>query len=80
MNPFGTRPTEKEGPVAVPLKSSWMSTAEYDPDEKSLEITLDDGHSYTYQGVPSQVYEALIAAPSAGSYFRRFIRDNYPET
>jgi len=61
----------------VQLKSTWMSTAEYDADEKSLEITLDDGKSYTYENVPLQVYQALISAPSAGKFFRANIRDRF---
>ena len=64
----------------VELRSSWMSTAQYDPDDKSLEITLDDGKSYTYLGVPSQVYQGLITAPSAGRYFIANIKGRFAES
>ena len=64
---------------AVQLRSAWMSTAEYDPDSKELEIVLDDGKSYTYSNVPAQIYQGLISAYSAGKYFRANIRDRFPE-
>jgi len=65
---------------AVQLRSAWMSTAEYDPDEKTLEITLDDGKSYEYSGVPSALFQALLNAPSPGRYFVTQIKNRFPET
>jgi len=38
----------------VGLKSIWMSTVEYDAEEKSLENTLDDGKTYTNENAPPQ--------------------------
>jgi len=36
----------------VGLKSTWMSTVEYDAEDKSLENTLDDGKTYTNENAP----------------------------
>ena len=33
---------------------------------------------YHYYGVPAAVYEALLGAPSKGSYFNRVIRGRFP--
>jgi hypothetical protein len=33
---------------------------------------------YHYYGVPAAVHEALLGAPSKGSYFNRVIRGRFP--
>ena len=63
----------------IPLNSSWMRSAEYDSDNKQLTITLDNGNEYTYRSVPVQVFSALIAAPSAGHYYRANIKGRFSE-
>lgn len=61
----------------VQLASTNLNTVAYDPDTSTLEVEFHSGGSYTYQGVTQDVYDGLLAAPSAGRYFHANIRDRY---
>ena len=37
----------------------------------------ETGKTYVYEDVPREVYDALLAADSAGAYFNAYIRDCY---
>jgi hypothetical protein len=50
----------------------------HDGDRRLLEIELQDGAVHQYRRVPSSVYTGLMAASSHGSYFRAYVRDQYP--
>ena len=54
-----------------------MSFVTYDRRSRQLTITFKSGGKYVYFEVPAQVYEDLLAAPSAGRYFDANIRDRY---
>ena len=56
------------------LNSSVLSSASYDDETKTLELTFSSGRSYTYSQVPPEVFENLASAPSAGKYFNDFIK------
>lgn len=56
---------------------SWMA---YDDATSQLTLEFRSGDAYRYFLVPAQVYEELLAAPSAGSYFTSMVRDRYPQT
>lgn len=45
-----------------------------------LLVQFRGGETYRYENVPEEAYEALIVAPSKGSYLARFIARNptYP--
>jgi hypothetical protein len=43
-----------------------------------LEINFESGHLYRYFGVPKEVFDELLAAPSKGRYFHEHILDRYP--
>lgn len=60
-----------------PIVSSSITSAGYDYATETLEIEFPNG-VYQYQGVPSAIYQGLIAAESAGKYFREFILNQYP--
>jgi hypothetical protein len=38
------------------------------------------GGIYEYAGVPRDVYDELMSAPSKGRYFAACVRDRYPAT
>ncbi|MGB3501866.1 MAG: KTSC domain-containing protein [Mesorhizobium sp.] len=60
------------------LSSSAIRRAEYDSATMTLSIWfVDSGGPYDYYRVPEDVYLALIQASSAGSFFNRYIRDQY---
>lgn len=63
--------------VRVAIESSNLEEVGYDPGSRMMEILFRSGRLYHYYGVPSHVYEGLLAAPSAGSYFHAEIRGQY---
>ncbi len=66
-----------EPPWAL-VTSSEIDAVAYDSAGKRLRIRFRSGAIYEYDGVPSVVYEELLAAPSKGRYFSEYIRPDYP--
>jgi hypothetical protein len=64
-------------PEMTPLSSSNIAAAGWDEDTRTLTVEFSSGSTYTYSGVPRDVYEGLLSAPSAGSFFARQIRGRY---
>ncbi len=58
------------------FNSSAVKRAEYDAEAMRLTIWFSDG-PYDFCGVPSAIWEGLLAAPSKGSFYHRHIRDRY---
>ncbi|MCC6912162.1 MAG: KTSC domain-containing protein [Rhodospirillaceae bacterium] len=50
----------------------------YDARGKVLRVAFTSGAVYDYFGVPRQVYEDFIAAPSRGRFFAYRVRDKFP--
>lgn len=61
-----------------PLQSGAISSAGYDAALSVLELEFTSGEVYRYYAVPPSVHRALVAADSAGRYFREHVRDVYP--
>ena len=59
------------------LQSSNLREVGYEPNSHVLEILFADGGLYHYFDVPESMYEALLAATSAGRFFHQKIRDAY---
>ena len=57
--------------------SSMIDSIGYDPDIKTLEVTMLSGDTYDYYEVPQEVYDAFINAPSAGRFFDDYIKGVY---
>ena len=66
-----------EGPAVKrkPINSSVIASVGHDLDV--LEIEFKGGRVAHYLGVPPDVYEALVRAPSPGAYFNREVRGQY---
>jgi hypothetical protein len=62
----------------VAVSSSAVDSLGYDEDVQTLEIRFQSGFVYQYLNVPQAEYDALLQAPSIGSYFNRNIRNSYP--
>jgi hypothetical protein len=58
----------------IPVSSSNLASVGYDPATQTLEIEFLHGAIYQYSGVPSSVYEGLMAADSHGTYFDRYVK------
>ena len=55
--------------------STVIRSVGYDPGRQVLEIRFRSGSLYAYSNVPADVAEALLEAPSVGTYFDAYIRD-----
>jgi hypothetical protein len=60
-----------------PVSSSHLSAAQYDPASQELRIQFYSGSIYAYDGVPQDVYDALMGASSKGKYFHAAIEGAY---
>jgi hypothetical protein len=63
-------------PVAV--DSTLVAAIAYDAHSELLQLAFRDRTIYHYFGVPADVHEALVKAPSKGTYFNLAIRGKYP--
>lgn len=61
-----------------PVSSSNIVSIGYDAGSFTLEVEFNNMSVYQYQGVPSEVYEGLMAAPSKGTFLHQLIKDQYP--
>lgn len=60
------------------VTSSSLRSVGYDAATETLEVEFTGGGVYEYRSVPEAVYQALLSAPSLGTYFHENIRDRYP--
>ena len=59
------------------VESTTLATVAYDKARGLLQLEFRSGAIYQYFGVAAAVHEALLGAPSKGSYFNRFIRGRF---
>jgi len=60
------------------VESTTLATVAYDKARGLLQLEFRSRAIYQYFGVAAAVHEALLCAPSKGSYFNRFIRGRFP--
>ena len=60
------------------MPSSVIRSYQYDPDLQRLRITYISGAVYDYTGVPADVYTAMKAFQSKGTFLNRQIKGRYP--
>lgn len=58
-----------------PVKSSNLKSVGFE--NGTLEVEFGNGSIWQYQGVPAEVYNAMLAADSVGSYFAKNVRGTY---
>jgi len=59
----------------VPLESTSLAWAQYDPALHRLEVEFRNGQRYLYFQVPPRRYRALLDSDSKGTFFNRHIRN-----
>jgi hypothetical protein len=57
--------------------SSMITRAGYDPQTETMEIEFTSGQTYTYEAVPSSVFNGLITASSPGKFYHANIKDAF---
>jgi hypothetical protein len=60
------------------VESSSLATVAYDDIRELLCLEFRSRAIYQYFGVPPAVHQALLQAPSKGSYFNSVIRGRFP--
>jgi hypothetical protein len=60
------------------VESTTLRAFAYDDGREILQLEFLSRAIYHYYGVPAEVHEALLGAPSKGSYFNRVIRGRFP--
>ncbi|HWF09823.1 MAG TPA: KTSC domain-containing protein [Bryobacteraceae bacterium] len=60
------------------VESTMLAALAYDDAHEILQLEFRSRAIYRYFGVPTQVYEALLGAPSKGGYFSQAIRGQFP--
>jgi hypothetical protein len=60
------------------VESNSLATVAYDDIRELLRLEFRSRAIYQYFGVPSAVHQALLQAPSKGSYFNSVIRGRFP--
>lgn len=58
-------------------RSGMITKIAYDESEKLLTLTFASGGAYGYKDMPKEVFDALLAAESAGKYFHANIKGKY---
>src|SRR2546425_1289176 len=62
----------------IAVESSTLARIAYDRTRELLQLEFNSHALYQYFGVPATVHEALLRAPSKGSYFNQAIRGEVP--
>src|SRR5438093_9851244 len=62
----------------TPVESATLATVAFDEASELLQLEFRSLAVYHYFGVPAAVHEALLGAPSKGTYFNQAIRPLYP--
>ena len=62
------------------VKSTNIRSIGYEHESNTLEIEFHSGGIYQYFNVPQASYNGLMSASSRGSYFHKYIKDNYKWT
>lgn len=60
------------------VQSAALKAVFYDEARRALCATFrDTGRTYVYEGVPQELYDALLFSDSLGVFFNRHIRDRF---
>jgi hypothetical protein len=60
--------------------SSTISQIQYNEETSEMIIQFKNGGSYSYEGVPQNLFESFHSAESVGSFFHKNIRGEYNST
>jgi hypothetical protein len=60
------------------VQSAALKAVSYDEARHALRATFrGTGKTYIYEGVPQELYDALLFSDSLGAFFNRHIRDRF---
>jgi hypothetical protein len=56
------------------LRSSWLSSADYNDQTRELVVHTDRGGSYSFSLVPPEIVESFAGSPSPGRFFHSVLK------
>ena len=62
--------------IMIPLNSSAIAAAGYDGSTMLIQFTTGSTR-YSFYHVPASIFEGLLSASSAGTYYNTYIRGRY---
>ena len=62
------------------VDSSNIEAIGYDDDAQALHVQFLSGECYIYHGVPREIFDELMTAPSKGSFLNREVKAVYQFT
>ena len=60
------------------VASSSVRTVGYDESAQTLEVEFQNRRIYQYYGVPKNMHNQFMVAPSKGQFFNIYIKNQYP--
>ncbi len=60
-----------------PVSSSQIASVGFDRENKVLEVEFHNGGVYHYEGVPEDMADAFVKAPSMGQFLHQHIKDKF---
>ncbi len=62
------------------VESSNIRAIGYDKEEKTLFVQFKNYNEFSFEGVPKETHDALMAAESVGKYFHSHIKGKFKTT
>ena len=62
------------------IKSKTIKSCAFNEKKGEMTIRFSSGGRYTYLGVTQDLYDGMVKADSAGSFFHSNIRGKFPST
>ncbi len=59
------------------VASDAIDAVSYDEAAETMTVTFDKGGTYKYSGVPSKIYDELMAAESKGAYIAESVKGKF---
>jgi lysyl-tRNA synthetase class 2 len=66
--------------ISTAIESTVLARVTFDEPNQLLLVEFRGGAIYCYFRVPLTIHHALLAAPSKGAYFNRFVRARFSFT
>lgn len=63
-----------------PVQSTWISDLVHNRPNRTVTMRLSNGKSFSIPGITRTGFERWVNAPSKGTYFHNFIKNNYQIT
>lgn len=60
------------------VSSSNVSAVGFDDESSTLGVRFTNGAEYNYFGVPRNVFDSLLSAPSVGRFLNQYVKSVYP--